>query len=64
MTMKRPQRGRINKDGALIEEGLPGWAIEKLFALQKKLETAMPWDKDSLIAQINQIKTADYNDKR
>ena len=62
MTMKRPQRGRINKDGSVIEEGLPGWAIEKLFKLQRRLECAMPWERDDIKTKIKQIMEADYND--
>ena len=60
--MKRPQRGRINKDGAVIEEGLPGWAIEKLFKLQRRLECAMPLERDDINTKIKQILEADYND--
>ena len=60
--MKRPKRGRINRDGAVIDEGLPGWAIERLFILQRALEVAMPWDKDKIIAEIKTIKEADYNE--
>lgn len=61
---RRPSHGRINCDGSVVDEGLPGWAIEKLFKLQAKLETALPWERAELKVQIQQIMQADYNTEK
>jgi len=55
---RKPTHGRINKDGSVVDEGLPGWAIERLFKLQAELETAMPWQRAAIEREIEQIKKA------
>jgi hypothetical protein len=61
---RRPAHGRINKDGSVVDEGLPGWAIDRLFKLQAQLETALPWERAELEAQIQAVLKADYNSKK
>lgn len=63
MTPSRKRR-RINSDGSVVDEGLPGWAIDHLFKLQAKLETALPWERADLEAQIQAVLKADYTTKK
>lgn len=60
---RKPAHGRINCDGSVVDEGLPGWAIEKLFKLQAKLETALPWERASLQAQIQAVLESNRNNE-
>jgi len=53
---RKPTYGRINKDGSVVDEGLPGWAIERLFKLQADLETAMPWQRAAIERAIKEVK--------
>ena len=61
---RKPAHGRINKDGSVVDEGLPGWAIDRLFKLQAQLETALPWERADIEAQIESVLKADYNKDR
>lgn len=60
---KRPKHGRIKCDGSVVDEGLPGWAIDSLFKLQASLENALPWERADIQAQIDALLKANYKSK-
>lgn len=52
---KHAKRKYRNAEGALVDHGLPGWAVHKMFALQEQLENALPWERAELQRKLDHL---------